>query len=101
MRRNILAGLVVVLTSAAVYAAGIKARPGVFDPDDTGIVTAAWIAGIGLPDAGKSNHGLLLEKAGATATNAAAGASIEGVEGQPADGVYGFDIEDGTHCGAG
>ncbi len=33
--------------------------------------------------------------------NSAAGAIIDGVEGQPADGVYGFDYRAGGQCGAG
>src|SRR5687767_1272347 len=69
-----------------------KARPGVFDPDKSGAVEAKWISKVGLADdRGKGNFALYLQKAAPTAANSAAGAIIDGVEGQPADGVYGFD----------
>jgi hypothetical protein len=65
-------------------------------------VTAAWITGKGLPDAGNSNHALFLQKLGPTPNCAAAGAVIEGI---PASGLLltelGFDIRADGHCGAG
>jgi len=79
-----------------------KARPGIFDPDKTGSVDAKWISKVGeADDRGNGYFALYLQKAAPTATNAAAGAIIDGVEGQPADGVYGFDYRNGGQCGAG
>ena len=79
-----------------------KARPGVFDPDKTGAVEAKWISKVGeADDRGNGNFALYLQKAAPTFANAAAGAIIDGVEGQPADGVYGFDYRNDGQCGAG
>jgi hypothetical protein len=95
------------LTAAVVLAVAVpgmaadgkvKVKPGVYDPDATGIVVAGWQDGVGLPDVGGSNHGLVLQKNGATSTNAAAGADITGVEGLSADG-FAFDVN--GYCGAG
>jgi hypothetical protein len=89
------------ISTTSVFAqAGYQAKPGTFDPDKTNIVTAAWTNGIGLPDSGGSNFGLLLAKSGPTATNAAAGAAITGVNGIMFSEL-GFDYKDGGHCGAG
>ena len=52
----------------------------------------------GLADAGGSNHGLVLQKNGLTATDAAAGATVTGAEGQTLSEI-GFDAT--GHCGAG
>jgi hypothetical protein len=80
----------------------LKARPGVFDPDNTGAVQAQWVARVGeADDRGNGNFALYLQKAAPTAANSAAGAEIDGVEGQPADGVYGFDYLAGGQCGGG
>jgi hypothetical protein len=76
----------------------MKVRPGVYDPDATGIVVSQWQDGVGLPDVGGSNHGLVLQKNGPTSTNAAAGADITGVEGLPADQLS-FDVK--GYCGGG
>lgn len=88
------------LASAALGQSGFIAKPGTFDPDKTGIVTATWSNNIGLPDAGGSNFGLLLQKNGLTSVNAAAGAFIQGVEGITLT-ILGFDYKNGSHCGAG
>jgi hypothetical protein len=79
----------------------MKANPFTFDPDHTGIIVSAWQAHTGLPDAGGSDHGLVLQKNGLTATNAAAGAVVTGAEGQTANQPFGYDIKNGSHCGAG
>jgi hypothetical protein len=78
----------------------IKAKPFIFDPDDSGIVVAAWVTQLGLPDAGKSDHALYLQKDGDTSVEAAAGAIIRGVEGIT---LYelGFDVRNDGDCGAG
>ena len=81
------------------------------------IVTSAWLAGLGLPDDGASmngstgsandpHFGLLLSKNGLTTDCSAAGATITGfgnltVPATPAVLELGFDIRNGTHCGAG
>ena len=77
-----------------------KAMPGTYDPDRTGIISSAWVAGIGLPDAGNSNHGLYMAKDGPTPTNAAAYAVIDGVEGIKLTEL-GYDVKDGGHCSGG
>jgi hypothetical protein len=53
-----------------------------------------------LPDAGNSDHALLLEKKGPTATNASATARIDGVEGIKLTEI-GWDVRTDGHCGAG
>lgn len=66
-----------------------------------GSVTAAWQTHEGLPDAGKSDHALFLQKTGPSVANcAAAGAVITGVEGITLTEI-GFDIRNDGHCGAG
>lgn len=71
-------------------------------PSAAGIdtVTGAWVTHEGLPDAGKSDHGLLLEKLGPTANCASAGAVIDGVSGISLTEI-GYDIRNDSHCGAG
>lgn len=86
--------------TVAIAAAGYKVKPGVYDPDDTGLVAAAWVAKDGLPDGGNSNHGLYLAKQAATSTNAAAGATVEGAAGQTLMSL-GFDYKNDEWCGAG
>src|SRR5437899_10547778 len=88
--------------AALAWAAGneFRAKPGVFDPDQTGIVTAKWIKNLGLADSEGERFGLLLSKNGPTATNAAAGVTIAGVKGIVRTEL-GFDINTGIHCGAG
>ena len=87
--------------AALLFAANtFKALPGVYDPDHTGIIASAWVAGIGLPDAGNSNHGLYLAKDGPTPTNAAAVVVIDGVQGIKLTEL-GYDVKDGGHCSGG
>jgi hypothetical protein len=77
-------------------------------PAGSNIVTSAWLAGMGLPDDGKTLNpdtrdphvGLLLSKNGPTANCSSAGATITGVEGMPVTEL-GFDYRFGSHCGAG
>ncbi|HYR87468.1 MAG TPA: hypothetical protein VE422_25515 [Terriglobia bacterium] len=105
-------------------------KPFEFDPSNTNLVTAAWLGGLGCPTStvvaafapptfttitvvpfkdttcptgdprDKKNEGLLLAKTGPTNNNASAGATINGVRGEVLTEV-GFDIRNGTHCGAG
>src|SRR3989442_4961279 len=104
MRRVVLVALVciVAILPAAFADAGssLKAKVFVFDPDGTGIITAPWMAGQGLPDTGTSNRGLVLQKNGPTATNASGGVVIEGAEGMKITEL-GFDVRADGHCGAG
>jgi len=75
--------------------------PSVFDPQRTGSVRAAWVPGAGLPDdTGKSNFGLLLQKTSPIATNAAAVAEVEGVQGITLSEL-GFDVRNDSLCTAG
>jgi hypothetical protein len=73
MKKLLFAG---VLASALAFAVSASAAlvPGVFDPGSTGCVKAAYI---------KKTKTLHLEKNCPTATNAAAGADLTGVSGQP------------------
>jgi hypothetical protein len=89
------------LAGRALADDSIKAKPGVFDPDNTRSVAAAWVAGQGLPDAGNSDHALVLVKAAPTPTNAAAGADIDGVQGTPAGFVFGLDIRADSYASGG
>lgn len=90
------------LAAASATDDNFKARPGVFDPDRTRAVDARWVSGVGLADdRGKANFALYLQKAAPTPTFIAAGAVIDKVEGQPADGTYGFDYRNDGQCGAG
>jgi hypothetical protein len=77
-----------------------KAKPWTFDPGATGIVSSKWVTHQGLGDAGKSDHALVLQKMGTTATVASAGASITKVKNLTLTEL-GFDYEVGGHCGAG
>jgi hypothetical protein len=72
------------------------------DPDETDTVVAAWLTHVGLPDAGKSNHALFLQKDTDTATNALAGAKIKWLNGKLVTDLteLGFDYMNGGHCTA-
>jgi hypothetical protein len=101
MRKYLYAFAGFISVAALLIAANtFKVVPGTYDPDHTGIISSAWVAGIGLPDAGVSNHGLYLAKDGPTATNAAAFAVIDGVEGIKLTEL-GYDVKDGSHCSGG
>lgn len=97
-------------TAIAGSPINLAAAPGVYDPDNLGHVSAAWETKEGLPDAGRSDHALVLYKLGDSSENSAAGAVINGVEGltvQASDPVtgspyeFGFDIRADSHIGAG
>jgi hypothetical protein len=90
-----------VVAATALGASGkLKATPVAYDPDGSGIVVSEWRSGAGEPDAGSSGHGLVLEKNGPTATNAAPVVLVDGVAGQTLDELA-FDIKNGSWCGAG
>lgn len=102
------------LISGSALAAGgnskLSVKPGTFVgtasecapfPAGTkGGVAANWVAQQGLPDAGNSNHALILAKNVPTTDCSAAGADVQGVAGMPAD-VLGFDYRSDSYCGAG
>jgi hypothetical protein len=92
--------LVLELAVTALAGPPFRAKPFEFDPMATGIVDAAWIPHEGLPDAGNANHALFLAKDGLTATNASAGAIVQGVEGMTLNEL-GYDVRNDGHCGAG
>src|SRR5918996_1538336 len=109
MRRNrslaLIAGVAIVALAMAGPALGakktkFKAKPFVFDPGATGIVSAKWVTHQGLGDAGTSDHALVLQKQGTTATLASAGAAVSKVKNLVLTEL-GFDVEDGTHCSGG
>src|SRR5918996_492499 len=109
MRRNrslaLIAGVAIVALAMAGPALGakktkFKAKPFVFDPGATGIVSAKWVTHQGLGDAGTSDHALVLQKQGTTATVASAGAAVSKVKNLVLTEL-GFDVEDGTHCSGG
>lgn len=109
MRRNrslaLIAGVAILALAMAGPALGakktkFKAKPFVFDPGASGIVSAKWVTHQGLEDAGKSDHALVLKKEGTTATVASAGAAISKVKNLVLTEL-GFDYEVGGHCGAG
>ncbi|MGH2530989.1 MAG: hypothetical protein ACRDJW_01670 [Thermomicrobiales bacterium] len=95
----ILAALTIASGGTAL-AGGYKAKPFSFDPDGVGCGTGAWVAQVGLPDAGRSNHGLVLTKDCPTSTVASGGAVLEGFEGETLTSL-GFDYRNDGHCGAG
>lgn len=95
-------------------------------PRGSNIVTSAWLPGMGLPDnlapntqaqtpnnpgspvntattgAARDPHtGLLLNKNGPTSDCSSAGAEIKGFPSGRRLNQLGFDIRNGTHCGAG
>jgi hypothetical protein len=94
-RATALAILAVSGTALAAAPSGLKVRPWTYDPDRTRAVDSAWVA-----NAGVEGHGLFLEKATATATNASAGATVDGAEGLTLTEL-GFDYRNDGHCGAG
>ena len=94
---TLVVALMLLPATMALAANSLKVKPGVYDPDNTGIVQAAWLPGVGLPD-GDSSHGLYLAKNGPTAANAAAGATVDGAAGSEFLQA-GFDYN--GYCGAG
>ncbi len=86
--------------SATAGSAKLKVQPWTYDPGHTGIIVSAWVPHTGLSDGGNSDHGLVLQKNGATETNAAAGASVDGVAGMKLTEL-GYDVKDGSHCSGG
>jgi hypothetical protein len=102
------------LTSVAFAAKDLKAQPVTFagnTVDECGSpviagdrkhAVARWDNKVGeQDDNGNADFALRLEKNAPTTECTAAGAIIDGAEGQPAFVTYGFDYKTGTYCGAG
>lgn len=87
-------------------------------PAGANVVTSAWLRGMGLPDNGGQNvgviptdtpnkkdprRGLVLSKNATTLDCSVAGARIRGVRGMTVDAAFvlGFDYRNGSHCGSG
>jgi hypothetical protein len=79
----------------AKHGHGIKAEPGIYDPDNTGLVVGQW--GNGGVDGGP---GVLIAKIEPTGENAAGQVEFKGVNGKTLTKI-GFDIRADTYCGAG
>jgi hypothetical protein len=88
MRRFVVAAVAAASLALASTAAAALV-PGVFDPDNTGCVTATYAGGV-----------LHLEKNCPTSTNAAAGADITGLEGQTFTSAS-FTLESASQCEGG
>src|SRR5205085_11289821 len=97
--RVVLATLALAVTAGTAQAQ-FKVKPGIYDPNKTRIISSAWVAHEGLPDAGNANHALYMAKLGPTTANAAAFASLDGVNGIMLTEL-GFDVRLDGHCGAG
>jgi hypothetical protein len=87
--KKLLAALAAVLTLALAGTAAAALVPGVFDPGNTGCPVATYANGV-----------LHLEKNCPTATNAAAGADITGLEGQLFTGAS-FTLASASQCQGG
>lgn len=76
------------------------AKAFVSDPDDTDEVVSAWMTKQGLPDAGRSNHALYLQKSSDATSEAYAGAKIRWLDGKEISDIteLGFDYKNGGHC---
>ena len=97
--------LVGLLAASYAFAATLGSALFEFDPTKTNHVAAAWVKGLGETDAsGPNNFAVLLSKSTETAANASSGVVITGAVGivlNDPTSVLGFDIRDGSHCGAG
>ena len=97
--------LVGLLAAGYAFAATLGSALFEFDPTKTNHVAAAWVKGLGETDAsGPNNFAVLLSKSTETAANASSGVVITGAVGIVLNdplSVLGFDIRDGSHCGAG
>ncbi|MDB4969522.1 MAG: hypothetical protein JWN44_5211 [Myxococcales bacterium] len=97
LRSSLLCALLITAASSTADARRFRVVPELFDPDQTGAVSAHWRPFSG---PGNSDPALLLDKLAPTATNAAAGAEIDGASGIVLSEL-GFDVYRGGHCGAG
>ena len=87
--KTLMMAAIVAASLAIAGAAAAALVPGVFDPDNTGCVTATYAGGV-----------LHLEKNCPTSTNAAAGADITGLEGQTFTSAS-FTLDSASQCEGG
>ncbi len=80
----------------------LMVKPFVFDPDETGLVVSAWMTHVGLPDAGKSNHALYMQKDDVSTAAEYAAAEIRWLEGKDISTLteLGYDYRNDGFCGA-
>lgn len=106
MRRIVIFGVafavVSVLATSAFANTRLRAHPELFDPGASGAPSAAWTPGTGLPDAGRSDHGLNLGMSANVAfpPGASADATVTKVGGLVLTSLS-FDHKLGTQCGGG
>ena len=115
LRPTVIALTLLALSAAPTFAAKpvgpkLQVKPGTFvgtavgcAPGEAGTpggVRAAWRTHRGLPDAGRSDHALVLTKSVATTDCSSAFARIRGVNGQPAQ-TLGFDYREDSLCTGG
>jgi hypothetical protein len=75
----------------------LRVVPSVYDPGHTHGIISRWVPFTG---PGDSDPAIVMSKILPTSTDAAAIATVEGVAGITLDEL-GFDVFDGSHCGAG
>jgi hypothetical protein len=92
-----LAGSAVAVQPAGVALKRLKVKAVADDPTATGLISSKWVTHQGLPDAGKSDHALVLKKEVATLTAGSAGGNVHGVKNLTLTEL-GFDVETLTHC---
>jgi hypothetical protein len=85
------------LTGSARHHPHLRVVPAVFDPDHTGAIISRWVPFTG---PGNSDPAIIMSKILPTNADAAALATVEGVNGLTLDEL-GFDVFGGGHCGAG
>lgn len=85
------------LLSSARPHARVEVEPWIYDPGHTGAIISRWTPFSG---PGRSDPALIFAKILPTEADAAAGATVEGVDGMTLREL-GFDVFGGGHCGAG
>jgi hypothetical protein len=96
-----LVALLVALPAQAAPEKGYPVVPGEFDPAALGGAEAQWVTHEGLPDAGQSDHALILEKTAATPVVVAAYAELKKVDDTVWQDQIGFDRQTDSDCNAG
>jgi hypothetical protein len=96
------AGLAVSVQAGQGKSKKYAAKAFVSDPEDSDEVVSAWITHAGLPDAGKSDHALYMQKSADTTAVAYAGAKIRWLNSKSIADIteLGFDYLNGGHCTA-
>jgi hypothetical protein len=78
----------------------LKVKATADDPTASGLVSSKWVTHQGLPDAGKSDHALVLKKLAPAATLGSAGGNVHGIKSALTLTELGFDVEAAGHCSA-